>query len=131
MRRDFEEWANEAVPEAAAYWSHVLEGSDDMPAHIKASLFGPTLTLPIRDGQFALGTWQGIYLCEHRDHGGPRSWSSPPSAKSADRGLCLADRVCEHMFVRWDNLRMDGEEERNLPGYRDPASSATSTRPRR
>jgi secondary thiamine-phosphate synthase enzyme len=72
VRRDFEEWANEAVPEAAAYWSHVLEGSDDMPAHIKASLFGPTLTLPLRDGQFALGTWQGIYLCEHRDHGGPR-----------------------------------------------------------
>ena len=72
VRRDFEEWANDAVPESAAYWSHVLEGSDDMPAHIKASLFGPTLTLPVRDGHFALGTWQGIYLCEHRDHGGPR-----------------------------------------------------------
>ena len=72
VRRDFEEWANETVPEAAAYWSHVLEGADDMPAHIKASLFGPTLTLPVRDGEFALGTWQGIYLCEHRDHGGPR-----------------------------------------------------------
>jgi secondary thiamine-phosphate synthase enzyme len=72
VRRDFEAWANDAVPESAAYWSHVLEGSDDMPAHIKASLFGPTLTLPVRDGRFALGTWQGIYLCEHRDHGGPR-----------------------------------------------------------
>jgi secondary thiamine-phosphate synthase enzyme len=72
VRRDFEEWANEAVPESAAYWSHVLEGSDDMPAHVKASLFGPSLTLPIRDGELALGTWQGIYLCEHRDHGGPR-----------------------------------------------------------
>ena len=70
--RDFESWANEAVPESAAYWSHVLEGSDDMPAHIKASLFGPTLTLPVRDGEFDLGTWQGVYLCEHRDHGGPR-----------------------------------------------------------
>ena len=72
VRRDFESWANETVPEAAAYWTHVLEGADDMPAHIKASLFGPSLTLPVRDGRFALGTWQGIYLCEHRDHGGPR-----------------------------------------------------------
>ena len=73
VRRDFESWANEAVPESAAYWSHVLEGSDDMPAHIKASLFGPSLTVPVRDGRFALGTWQGVYLCEHRDHGGPRT----------------------------------------------------------
>ena len=72
VRRDFESWANEAVPESAAYWSHVLEGSDDMPAHVKASLFGPTVTVPVRDGQFALGTWQGVYLCEHRDRGGPR-----------------------------------------------------------
>ena len=72
VRRDFEAWSNEAVPESAAYWSHVLEGSDDMPAHIKASLYGPSLVLPIRDGGFALGTWQGIYLCEHRDSGGPR-----------------------------------------------------------
>jgi secondary thiamine-phosphate synthase enzyme len=72
VRRDFESWANEAVPESAAYWSHVLEGSDDMPAHIKASLFGPSVTVPVRDGRFALGTWQGVYLCEHRDHGGPR-----------------------------------------------------------
>ena len=73
VRRDFESWANEAIPESAAYWSHVTEGSDDMPAHIKASLFGPTLTLPVRDGVFALGTWQGIYLCEHRDSAGPRT----------------------------------------------------------
>jgi secondary thiamine-phosphate synthase enzyme len=73
VRRDFETWANEAVPEAAAYWSHVLEGSDDMPAHIKASLFGPTVTVPIRDGHFELGTWQGVYLCEHRNNGGPRT----------------------------------------------------------
>ena len=73
VRRDFESWANDAVPEDAPYWRHVLEGPDDMPAHVKASLFGPTLTLPIRDGAFALGTWQGIYLCEHRDRGGPRS----------------------------------------------------------
>jgi secondary thiamine-phosphate synthase enzyme len=52
---------------------HDVEGPDDMPAHIKASVLGPSLTLPIRDGRFALGTWQGIYLCEHRDHGGARS----------------------------------------------------------
>jgi secondary thiamine-phosphate synthase enzyme len=72
VRRDFEAWADEAVPESAAYWSHVLEGSDDMPAHVKASLFGPSLTIPVRDGELALGTWQGIYLCEHRNQGGPR-----------------------------------------------------------
>ena len=72
VRRDFESWANEAVPESAAYWSHVLEGSDDMPAHVKASLFGPSVTVPVRDGRFDLGTWQGVYLCEHRDRGGPR-----------------------------------------------------------
>ena len=72
VRRDFESWANEAVPESAAYWSHVLEGSDDMPAHVKASLFGPAVTVPVSDGALALGTWQGVYLCEHRDHGGPR-----------------------------------------------------------
>ena len=73
VRRDFEAWANQAVPERAPYWTHTLEGSDDMPAHIKAALFGPTLTLPVSGGRLALGTWQGIYLCEHRDHGGPRS----------------------------------------------------------
>jgi secondary thiamine-phosphate synthase enzyme len=72
VRRDFEAWANRIVPEDAAFWTHTLEGSDDMPAHIKASLMGPSLTLPIRLGRPALGTWQGIYLCEHRDHGGPR-----------------------------------------------------------
>ena len=54
VRHDFEAWAAEAVPESAAYWTHVVEGSDDMPAHIKASLFGPSLTLPIRDGELAL-----------------------------------------------------------------------------
>ena len=73
MRRDFESWSNEAVPERAPYWTHTLEGDDDMPAHIKAALFGPTLTLPISHGRLALGTWQGIYLCEHRDRGGPRT----------------------------------------------------------
>ena len=73
VRRDFESWFNEAVPEDAPYWRHTQEGPDDMPAHIKASLLGPSLTLPVRDGEFAVGTWQGIYLCEHRDHGGARS----------------------------------------------------------
>ena len=72
VRRDFETWFDEAVPEGAPYWEHTIEGPDDMPAHIKASLFGPALTLPVRDGRLALGTWQGIYLCEHRDRGGPR-----------------------------------------------------------
>jgi secondary thiamine-phosphate synthase enzyme len=72
VRRDFEAWSNAAVPEDAPFWTHTVEGPDDMPAHVKASLMGPSLTLPIRDGRPALGTWQGIYLCEHRDHGGRR-----------------------------------------------------------
>ena len=59
------------MPEDFA-WTHTLEGDDDMPAHVKATLTGPSLTLPIRDGRLALGTWQGIYLCEHRDRGGAR-----------------------------------------------------------
>ena len=73
VRRDFESWFDEAVPEDAPFWTHTTEGPDDMPAHIKASLLGPSLTLPVRVGSFALGTWQGIYLCEHRDSGGPRT----------------------------------------------------------
>jgi len=71
VRRDFETWFNAAVPEDFA-WTHTLEGSDDMPAHVKAALMGSSLTLPITDGRLALGTWQGIYLCEHRDRGGAR-----------------------------------------------------------
>jgi secondary thiamine-phosphate synthase enzyme len=73
VRRDFGSWFNHAVPEKASFWTHTLEGPDDMPAHIKASLTGPSLVLPVRDGRLALGTWQGIYLCEHRDDGGPRT----------------------------------------------------------
>ncbi len=73
VRRDFETYFNEIVPEDARYWTHTLEGSDDMPAHIKAALLGPSLTLPVTRGELALGTWQGIYLCEHRDRGGSRS----------------------------------------------------------
>ena len=73
VREDFESWFDEAVPEEAPYWTHTSEGADDMPAHIKASLLGPSLTLPVSDGRLALGTWQGIYLCEHRNRGGARS----------------------------------------------------------
>jgi secondary thiamine-phosphate synthase enzyme len=71
VRRDFEAWANAAVPEDFA-WTHTDEGADDMPAHIKASLMGFSVTLPVADGRLALGTWQGIYLGEHRDRGGAR-----------------------------------------------------------
>jgi secondary thiamine-phosphate synthase enzyme len=73
VREDFEAHFNETVPEDAPYWTHTIEGPDDMPAHIKASLLGPSLSLPVSHGRLAVGTWQGIYLCEHRDHGGPRS----------------------------------------------------------
>ncbi len=72
VRRDMETWVNAAVPEGLD-WTHTLEGSDDMPAHVKASLMGATLTLPLRDGGPVLGTWQGVYLCEHRDHGSSRT----------------------------------------------------------
>jgi secondary thiamine-phosphate synthase enzyme len=72
VRRDFESWFDDAVPERAPYWTHTDEGPDDMPAHIKASLLGPSLSLPVSGGRLALGTWQGIYLCEHRDRGGAR-----------------------------------------------------------
>jgi len=71
VRRDFEAWMNAAVPERFD-WEHSLEGPDDMPAHVKASLMGAALAIPVRDGRLALGTWQGIYLCEHRDRGGGR-----------------------------------------------------------
>jgi secondary thiamine-phosphate synthase enzyme len=73
VRRDFGSWFDDAVPEDAPYWTHTDEGPDDMPAHIKASLLGPSLSLPVARGRLALGPWQGIYLCEHRDRGGSRS----------------------------------------------------------
>jgi secondary thiamine-phosphate synthase enzyme len=72
VRRDFAAWFDRAVPDGADYFSHTLEGPDDMPAHVKSSLTGASLLLPVRDGGLALGTWQGIYLCEHRDRGGRR-----------------------------------------------------------
>jgi secondary thiamine-phosphate synthase enzyme len=73
VRQDFEAHFNEMVPEGAPYYRHTMEGPDDMPAHLKASLLGSSLTIPVRDGRFDLGTWQGIYLCEHRDSGGSRT----------------------------------------------------------
>jgi secondary thiamine-phosphate synthase enzyme len=73
VRDDFEAWFDDAVPEDAPYWTHTLEGSDDMPAHVKSALLGPSLSLPVSRGRLAIGTWQGIYLCEHRDRGGSRS----------------------------------------------------------
>ena len=72
VRRDFATWFDLAVPDGAEYFTHTIEGPDDMPAHIKASLLGPSLHLPVSGGRLALGTWQGIYLCELRDDGGPR-----------------------------------------------------------
>ena len=82
VRRDFAAWFDRAVPDGADYFRHRLEGADDMPAHIKSSLTGSSLVLPVTDGHLALGTWQGIYLCEHRDSGGPRrllvtAWGEP------------------------------------------------------
>lgn len=67
VRQDMESHFNEMVPEDAPYYVHTYEGPDDMPAHIKAVLLGASLSLPIKSGRFNLGTWQGIYLCEHRD----------------------------------------------------------------
>jgi len=72
VREDFESHINTMVPENAPYYKHTLEGSDDMPAHIKASMMGSSVSIPISDGTPNLGTWQGIYLCEHRNYGGER-----------------------------------------------------------
>ncbi len=72
VRIDMEQFFNHTVKENEPYYLHTSEGADDMPAHIKSSLLGTSLTIPISNGNFNLGTWQGIYLCEHRNHGGPR-----------------------------------------------------------
>ncbi|WP_188504370.1 secondary thiamine-phosphate synthase enzyme YjbQ [Parapedobacter pyrenivorans] len=72
VRMDFETYFNKAVPENDPDYRHDYEGSDDMPAHIKSSLMGVSVTIPIQNGKLALGTWQGIYVCEHRNHGGSR-----------------------------------------------------------
>ncbi|WP_297795804.1 secondary thiamine-phosphate synthase enzyme YjbQ [uncultured Marinobacter sp.] len=72
VRGDLERHFNVLAPEGADYYQHTAEGADDMPAHIKSVLIGHSLTIPVSDGHLALGTWQGIYLCEHRDHAGSR-----------------------------------------------------------
>lgn len=72
VRQDTRTWLDTVVPEQFP-WTHTLEGSDDMPAHVKSMITGSSLLLPVREGRLALGTWQGIYLLEHRDHAGPRS----------------------------------------------------------
>lgn len=72
VRQDMERHFNHMVPEETSYFVHTYEGSDDMPAHVKAVMLGSSLTLPIKDGRFNLGAWQGIYLCEHRNRGGRR-----------------------------------------------------------
>ncbi len=73
VRRDLDAWLGRAVPDGASYFEHRFEGPDDMPAHVKISLLGSGITVPIRRGQLALGRWQGVYLCEHRNSGGARS----------------------------------------------------------
>ena len=82
VRRDLDAWLDDAVREDAGYWTHVSEGPDDMPAHVKSIIVGPSLMIPVAAGRPALGTWQGIYLLEHRDHGGSReivltAWGEP------------------------------------------------------
>jgi secondary thiamine-phosphate synthase enzyme len=82
VRRDLDAWLDDAVREDAPYWTHVHEGPDDMPAHVKSILVGPSLMIPVAGGRPALGTWQGIYLLEHRDNGGARelvltAWGEP------------------------------------------------------
>ncbi len=72
VRQDMERHFNEMVPEDAPYYVHTYEGPDDMPAHIKAVLLGSSVSVPITDGRLNLGTWQGVYLCEHRNRGGGR-----------------------------------------------------------
>lgn len=73
VRKDFEMYFNKAVPENDPDYAHDDEGPDDMPAHLKAAMLGSSVMIPIRNGRFALGIWQGIYLCEHRNYGGSRS----------------------------------------------------------
>lgn len=70
---DFEDYFNQLVPENAPYYRHLDEGADDLPAHLKSSILGCSLNIPVTNGRLNLGTWQGIYLCEHRNHGGSRS----------------------------------------------------------
>ena len=72
VRADFESWFNKSVCENEPYYIHTMEGADDMPAHLKTSILGNSVQIPVTGGRLNLGTWQGIYLCEHRNHGGGR-----------------------------------------------------------
>tara|TARA_B100000959_G_scaffold267814_1_gene311741 strand:+ start:464 stop:889 length:426 start_codon:yes stop_codon:yes gene_type:complete len=72
VRDDFESHFNQIIPEQQGYYSHTMEGPDDMPAHLKSSILGASINIPITNGKLNLGTWQGIYLCEHRNRGGSR-----------------------------------------------------------
>ncbi len=73
VRQDFESYFNQAVPEDEPYYRHMDEGSDDLPAHIKSSILGSSVNIPVTQGRLNLGIWQGVYLCEHRNQGGSRS----------------------------------------------------------
>ena len=73
VRSDMETYLNKIVPESASFYQHILEGPDDMTSHIKSSLLGSSISIPISNGRFNLGIWQGIYLCEHRNNSGPRN----------------------------------------------------------
>ncbi|MFA5011761.1 MAG: secondary thiamine-phosphate synthase enzyme YjbQ [Ignavibacteria bacterium] len=73
VRQDMESFFNETVPEDSDFYLHTLEGSDDMTSHIKSTLIGSSVNIPVTNGRFNLGTWQGIYLCEHRNRGGSRN----------------------------------------------------------
>jgi secondary thiamine-phosphate synthase enzyme len=84
VRTDLGEWLDRAVPDDTPWFRHTLEGPDDMPAHVKSVLTGSSLTIPIAGGRPALGTWQGIYLLEHRDHGGPREITATLMAGVSD-----------------------------------------------
>ena len=86
VRTDFESHFNVMVSENEPYYQHTLEGSDDMPAHVKSSILGSSITLPVTKGRFNLGTWQGIYLCEHRNRGGPRKLILTIHGETNDQG---------------------------------------------
>ena len=85
VRQDFESYFNRSIAENQSWMRHTCEGSDDLPAHIKSSLLGCSLTLPITQGRLNLGTWQGIYLCEHRNHGGARQLIATLNGQVAER----------------------------------------------
>jgi secondary thiamine-phosphate synthase enzyme len=86
VRTDLDAWLGHVVPDGWPAFAHTLEGADDMPAHVKASLMGASVTVPLRDGRPLLGTWQGVYLCEHRDHGGPRQVVVTVTGAARSRG---------------------------------------------